>query len=107
VLDVETKPVDHPARRAGLGRQDPRRACSGCCRELNVDAEGIEIGPSPQEADTSPPSRCRSRSWTSPSGPTTASSARASTPSASWSGAARPTCSTSATSVRSRSTRSR
>ena len=57
---------------------------------------------------SSPPTwRCRSRSWTSPSARTTASSARASTPSASSSGVPRPTCSTSATSVRSRSTRSR
>ena len=54
-----------------------------------------------------PTSRCRSRTSSSPCGRTTASSARASTPSASWSRAARPTCSTSATSARSRSTRSR
>ena len=41
------------------------------------------MGPSPTDAGSPGTWPCRSRTWTSPSGPTTASSARASTPSAS------------------------
>jgi hypothetical protein len=99
--------VDHAPRRAGVGRQDPGRAVRPGPR-AERRRRGHRHRPVAAGRRSWPPTwRCRSRSWTSPSGRTTASSARASTPWASWSRAARPTCSTSATSAPSRSTRSR
>ena len=100
--------VDPAPGRDGVSAGKTLVELFGLARELNVDAEGIEVGPSAAGRRTTwPTSRCRSRRWSSPSARTTASSARASTPSASWSRAARRTCSTSATSGPSRSTRSR
>ena len=63
VLDVETKPSITP-RDALASAGTTLVELFGLARELNVDAEGIEIGPSPAEADTSRRSRCRSRRWT-------------------------------------------
>jgi DNA-directed RNA polymerase subunit alpha len=51
VLDVETKPSITP-RDALASAGKTLVELFGLARELNVDAEGIEIGPSPQEADT-------------------------------------------------------
>ena len=51
VLDVETKPSITP-RDALASAGTTLVELFGLARELNVDAEGIEIGPSPQEADT-------------------------------------------------------
>jgi DNA-directed RNA polymerase subunit alpha len=51
VLDVETKPSMTP-RDALASAGKTLVELFGLARELNVDAEGIEIGPSPQEADT-------------------------------------------------------
>ncbi|MGH3910648.1 MAG: DNA-directed RNA polymerase subunit alpha [Pseudonocardiaceae bacterium] len=51
ILDVETKPSLTPRDAlASAGRTLVE--LFGLARELNVDAEGIEIGPSPAEADT-------------------------------------------------------
>src|SRR5919205_1220891 len=49
--DVETKPSITP-RDALASAGKTLVELFGLARELNVDAEGIEIGPSPQEADT-------------------------------------------------------
>src|SRR5512135_3925775 len=51
VLDVETKPSITP-RDALASAGKTLVELFGLARELNIDAEGIEIGPSPQEADT-------------------------------------------------------
>src|SRR6267154_3827253 len=51
ILDVETKPSITP-RDAVASAGRTLVELFGLARELNVDAEGIEIGPSPQEADT-------------------------------------------------------
>src|SRR5689334_7101594 len=51
VLDVETKPSMTP-RDALASAGKTLVELFGLARELNVDAEGIEIGPSPAEADT-------------------------------------------------------
>src|SRR6476661_2104072 len=51
VLEVETKPSITP-RDALASAGKTLVELFGLARELNVDAEGIEIGPSPQEADT-------------------------------------------------------
>ena len=51
ILDVETKPSITP-RDAVASAGKTLVELFGLARELNVDAEGIEIGPSPQEADT-------------------------------------------------------
>src|SRR3954467_15498986 len=51
VVDVETKPSISP-RDAMASAGYTLVQLFGLARELNVDAEGIEIGPSPQEADT-------------------------------------------------------
>src|SRR5919197_1040337 len=51
ILDVETKPAITP-RDAVASAGRTLVELFGLARELNVDAEGIEIGPSPQEADT-------------------------------------------------------
>src|ERR687890_1633712 len=51
VVDVETKPSITP-RDALASAGKTLVELFGLARELNVDAEGIEIGPSPQEADT-------------------------------------------------------
>jgi DNA-directed RNA polymerase subunit alpha len=51
VLDVESKPSITP-RDALASAGKTLVELFGLARELNVDAEGIEIGPSPQEADT-------------------------------------------------------
>src|SRR6476659_4086951 len=51
VVDVETKPSISP-RDALASAGKTLVELFGLARELNVDAEGIEIGPSPQEADT-------------------------------------------------------
>ena len=106
VVDVETKPSIVP-RDAIASAGSTLVELFGLLRELNIDAEGIEVGPARPRPPTSRTSRCRSRTWTSPSGPTTASSARACTPSVSSSPVPRPTCSTSGTSGPSPSTRSR
>jgi len=106
ILDVESKPSITP-RDALASAGKTLVELFGLARELNVDAEASRSAPPRRRRTPSRPSRCRSRSWTSRSGPTTASSARASTRSASSSAAARRTCSTSATSAPSRSTRSR
>ena len=50
VLDVETKPSISP-RDALASAGTTLVELFGLARELNVDAEGIEIGPSPAEAD--------------------------------------------------------
>ena len=99
--------VDAPARR---GRAAPARPWSSCSAWPASSTSTPRASTWARRRPTRrwrPTSRSRSRSWTSRSGRTTASSARASTPWASSSPAARPTCSTSATSARSRSTRSR
>ena len=44
----------------------------GLARELNVEAEGIEIGPAPVEPSSRTSCRCRSRTSTSRCAPTTA-----------------------------------
>ena len=51
IIDVETKPSITP-RDAVASAGKTLVELFGLARELNVDAEGIEIGPSPQEADT-------------------------------------------------------
>src|ERR671924_656643 len=51
ILDVETKPSITP-RDAVASAGKTLVELFGLARELNVDAEGIEIGPSPAEADT-------------------------------------------------------
>ena len=51
ILDVETKPCMRP-RDAVASAGKTLVELFGLARELNVDAEGIEIGPSPAEADT-------------------------------------------------------
>ena len=51
IIDVETKP-SIPPRDALASAGKTLVELFGLARELNVDAEGIEIGPSPQEADT-------------------------------------------------------
>jgi DNA-directed RNA polymerase subunit alpha len=51
VLDVETKPSITP-RDAVASAGRTLVELFGLARELNVDAEGVEIGPSPAEADT-------------------------------------------------------
>src|SRR5438309_2812838 len=51
ILDVETKPSITP-RDAVASSGKTLVELFGLARELNVDAEGIEIGPSPAEADT-------------------------------------------------------
>lgn len=106
IVDVETKQAMRP-RDAMASAGKTLVELFGLARELNIDAEGIDMGPSPRTPPSPPTWRCRSRSWSSRSARTTASSVRASTPWVSSWRAPRPTCSTSATSVRSRSTRSR
>ena len=91
--------VHHAARRRGLGRQDPGRAVRPGPRAQRRRPRASTSARRRRTRSSPPTWRCRSRSWTSPSAPTTASSARASTPSVSSSPAARPTCSTSATSA--------
>jgi DNA-directed RNA polymerase subunit alpha len=51
ILDVETKPSITP-RDAVASAGKTLVELFGLARELNIDAEGIEIGPSPAEADT-------------------------------------------------------
>ncbi|HEY8371565.1 MAG TPA: DNA-directed RNA polymerase subunit alpha C-terminal domain-containing protein, partial [Pseudonocardiaceae bacterium] len=51
ILDVETKPSITP-RDAVASAGKTLVELFGLCRELNVDADAIEIGPSPAEADT-------------------------------------------------------
>ncbi|GAA4860075.1 MULTISPECIES: DNA-directed RNA polymerase subunit alpha [Saccharopolyspora] len=51
ILDVETKP-SITARDAVASAGRTLVELFGLARELNIDAEGIEIGPSPAEADT-------------------------------------------------------
>jgi DNA-directed RNA polymerase subunit alpha len=51
IIDVETKASITP-RTALASAGSTLVELFGLARELNVDAEGIEIGPSPQEADT-------------------------------------------------------
>jgi DNA-directed RNA polymerase subunit alpha len=51
ILDVETKPSITP-RDAVASAGRTLVELFGLARELNIDAEGIEIGPSPAEADT-------------------------------------------------------
>ena len=50
IVDVETKPSTQP-RDAMASAGKTLVELFGLARELNVDAEGIEIGPSPAEAD--------------------------------------------------------
>jgi DNA-directed RNA polymerase subunit alpha len=49
ILDVETKPSMRP-RDAVASAGKTLVELFGLCRELNVDAEGVEIGPSPMDA---------------------------------------------------------
>lgn len=106
IVDVETKQAMRP-RDAMASAGKTLVELFGLARELNIDAEGIDMG-RPRRTPRSPPiSPCRSRSWSSPFGRTTASSARASTPWVSSWPVPRRTCSTFATSAPSRSTRSR
>ena len=106
IIDVETKSSMRP-RDAVASAGKTLVELFGLFRELNARPRASTWARRRPTRRWPPTWRCRSRSSTSPSGRTTASSARASTPSVSSSGAARPTCSTSATSARSRSTRSR
>ena len=107
VVDVETKRVDAPARRRGVAPARPWSSCSAWPASSTSRPRASTWARRRPTPRSRPTWRCRSRTSSSPSGRTTASSARASTPWASSSRAARPTCSTSATSARSRSTRSR
>ena len=79
VLDVETKSWMAP-RDAVASAGKTLVELFGLARELNVKAEGIDMGPSPADAAVAAELRSRSSRWTSPCAPTTASSARASTP---------------------------
>lgn len=104
ILDVETKNSISP-RDALASAGKTLVELFGLARELNVEAEGIEIGPSPAEADhiasfalpiddldlTVRSYNCLKREGC--------------TPWANWWRAPNPTCLTSATSVRSPSTR--
>ena len=99
--------VDAAARRHGVAPARPWSSCSAWPASSTSRPRASTWARRRRTPRWPPTWRCRSRSWTSPSARTTASSARASTPWASSWPAARPTCSTSATSVRSRSTRSR
>ena len=106
ILDVETKPA-HAARATRWPA--PARPWSSCSAWPASSTSTPRASTSARRRPTprSPPTwRCRSRSSTSPSAPTTASSARASTPWVSSSPAASRTCSTSGTSAPSRSRRS-
>jgi len=49
VVDVETKNSNHPARTRSPAPANPGRALRPCSRELNEEAEGIDVGPSPAE----------------------------------------------------------
>lgn len=49
IVDVETKPSMHP-RDAVASAGKTLVELFGLCRELNVDAEGIDMGPSPTDA---------------------------------------------------------
>lgn len=106
VIDVETKPSIRP-RDAIASAGKTLVELFGLARELNVEAEGIDIGPSPVDeqlaADLALPVedlQLTVRSYN-------CLKREASTPWVSSSAARSRTCSTSATSVRSRSTRSR
>ncbi len=90
IVDVETKQAMRP-RDAMASAYKTLVELFGLARELNIDAEGIDMGPSPWTPPLPPISPCRSRSWSSRSAPTTASSAKASTPWASFSLVPRPT----------------
>ena len=50
VIDVETKPSHAAARRRGVSAGKTLVELFGLARELNVDAEGIDMGPSPADA---------------------------------------------------------
>lgn len=49
IVDVETKPAMHP-RDAVASAGKTLTELFGLCRELNIDAEGIDMGPSPTDA---------------------------------------------------------
>lgn len=106
ILDVETKPCMAP-RDAVASAGGTLVELFGLARELNTEAEGIEIGPSPVDEQLAADLALPVEISTSPCVPTTASSVRASTPSASSSRGRSRTCWISGTSVPSRSTRSR
>ena len=99
IIDVETKPSIAPRDALASRRHDPGRAVRPGPRAERRRPRASTSARRRRTRSSPPTWRCRSRSWTSPSAPTTASSARASTPSASSSPAPRPTCSTSATSA--------
>lgn len=105
ILDVETKNSITPPRDALASAGKTLVELFGLARELNVEAEASRSARRPPRPTTSPASRCRSTTWTSRCGRTTASSAKVCTRWASWWPARSPTCWTSATSVRSPSTR--
>ena len=106
IIDVETKPSITP-RTALASAGSTLVELFGLARELDETAEGIDIGPSPQDAQLAADLALPIEELDLTVRRTTASSARASTRSASSSPVPRPTCWTSATSGRSPSTRSR
>jgi hypothetical protein len=106
VIDVETKPSIRP-RDAIASAGKTLVELFGLARELNVEAEGIEIGPAPVDEQCCRASPFRSRTSTCRSAPTTASSARASTPWVSSSACRRGAHEHPQLRCRSRSTRSR
>ena len=71
--------VDRAAYRAGLGRLHPGRAVRPLPASWTRPPRASTSARRRRTRSWLPTWRCRSRSWTSPSGPTTASSARAST----------------------------
>ncbi len=75
IVDVETKQAMRP-RDAMASAGKTLVELFGLARELNIDAEGIDMGPRRRTRPWPPTWRCRSRSWSSPFGRTTASSAR-------------------------------
>ena len=105
ILDVETKNSISP-RDALASAGKTLVELFGLARELNLRPRASRSVPR-RKPITSPRSRSRSMTWTSPCARTTASSGRVCTPSASWSPAPSLTCWTFATSARSPSTRSR
>src|SRR5690349_18514958 len=103
--------TSRPSRACARGTRWPARArrwssCSGWPASSTSTPRASTSARRRPTPRSRPTWRCRSRTSTSPSVPTTASSARASTPWASSSGAASRTCSTSGTSAPSRSRKS-
>ena len=99
VPDIETKAAISRGTRESAGRTLVE--LFGLARELNVEAEGIEIGPSPIDEQLAATTCALPVEDLQPdgAGPTTASSVRASTPSVSGFPLPSRTCWTSGTSV--------